>query len=76
MDIQASELALCNQLQEMNLLRSDRIKNLVIATHSKEIHTQVQELLDKEGNTFFENIPPIGYPVIGQGKDGLIVAGK
>lgn len=76
MDIQASELSLCKQLQEMNLLQPDRIKNFIIATHSREIHMEIQTLLDNAGYDLFKSTPVIGHPLLGHGEDGLIVAGK
>jgi hypothetical protein len=76
MDIQASELSLCTQIQEMGLLHRDRIRNLIIATHSKEIHIQIQNLLDKANYTCFKSFPVVGYPLVSHGEDGLIIVGE
>jgi FkbM family methyltransferase len=65
MDIQGSELAFIKHLNEINLL--NKFDQLVIGTHSNEIHNKILDILKSNSFEIFDNIPwNIG--------DGLICA--
>ena len=67
MDIQGSELPVMKQLEELNLLRN--FNNLVIATHSTSIHTEIKDILLKNNFTIMEED---GFGLVGG--DGMFCA--
>ena len=67
MDIQGSELPIMKQLEELNLLRN--FNNLVIATHSQSIHTEIKDILLKNDFTIMEE-----YGFGSVGGDGMFFA--
>ena len=70
MDIQGSELSCIKSLKENGLLKNN-INQLVIATHSVEIHSEISNILELNGFKIFTNVPHGGL-----GGDGLLTAKK
>lgn len=69
MDIQGSELNFIKHLDKIGLLKNN-INQLVIGTHSSEIHDTLLDILKSNEFEIFDNIP------YGLGGDGLLTTKK
>ena len=72
MDIQGSELPILQDLLEnYNFVLTEKIDNIIVATHSHQIHDSIKEILE---NTGFKILKNMKYGSVGG--DGMLMATK
>lgn len=72
MDIQGSEMPLLEDLFiNYSSVLTDKIDNIVVATHSQEIHNNIQNILEKTGFKILKNM---NFGSVGG--DGMLIATK